>query len=46
MCDSQEQDKILSNEELNEVTLIGQSNSEGSQSSENEGDSLSDTDDR
>ena len=46
MSDSQELDKIWSNEELNEVTVIGQSNSEESQSSENEDDSLSDTDDR
>ena len=51
MSDSQELDKISSNEELNEVfvnevIVIGQSNSEESQSSENEGESLSDTDDR
>ena len=32
MSDSQELDKISSNEELNEVTVIGQSNSEDSQS--------------
>ena len=46
MSDSLELDKISSNEELNEVTVSDQSNSEESQSSENEGDSLSDTDDR
>ena len=40
MSDSQDLDKISSNEELYEVSVIGQSNSEESQSSENEGDSL------
>ena len=40
MSDSQNLDKISSNEDLYEVTVFGQSNSEESQSSENEGDSL------
>ena len=45
MMSGQDLDKLSSNEELYEVTVIGQSNSEESQSSVNEGDSLSDTDD-
>ena len=51
MSDSQELGKLSCNEELNEVIVnvvivIGQSNSEESQSSENEGDNLSDSDDK